>query len=151
MTTYRIGVDIGGTFTDIVALGSEHSTLGAVVGDVAAHMGLEVSPDPLPEEVFFIRSDQYSFVRRGIPSVFLSEGFKTVDPTLDGKKIYDEWMATRYHQPNDDMSQPMNFDAAVKAARINFAVGYELAMATEGPRWNPGDFFAAVARPARRP
>ena len=75
-------------------------------------MNLEVSPDPMPEEVFFVRSDQYSFVQQGVPAVFLSEGFKTVDPKLNGKSISLEWESTIYHTPQDDMKQPLNFEAA---------------------------------------
>ena len=135
------GISLLYDFKDVVALGSEHSTIGPIVDRVAQHMGVEVSPDPLPEEVFFIRSDQYSFVKKGVPSVFLSDGFKAVDPKIDGKKMSDAWEATRYHMPTDDMNQPINFDAGAKCTRINLAVGYELAQADARPRWNAGDFF----------
>ncbi len=136
------GVTLFYDFRDVVPLGAEHSSLGPVVGDVAQHFGLEVSPDPMPEEVYFIRSDQYSFVKQGVPSVFLSEGFKTVDPKLDGKKISEEWEQKYYHTPKDDMKQPyLNFNAAAKCTRVDLAIGYELAQQTERPHWNHGDFF----------
>jgi len=61
-----------------------------------------VSPDPMPEESSFIRGDQYSFVKKGVPSLAISEGFKTVDPTLDGKKITIERATTHYRTPQDD-------------------------------------------------
>ena len=138
------GVSLFYDFRDIVALGAEHSTLDHQVRDVAQHMGLEVSPDPLPDQVFFIRSDQYSFVKRGIPAVEISEGFKTVDPNLDGKKITLDWMSTHYHTPQDDMSQPLNFDAARKCTQINLAVGYEVAQAANRPHWNSGDTFGKL-------
>jgi hypothetical protein len=73
-------------FKDIVAFGEEHSSLGKLVRRAAASLDLEVSPDPMPEEVFFIRSDQYSFVRQGVPSIFVGEGFKARKPGVDGKK-----------------------------------------------------------------
>jgi hypothetical protein len=132
-------------FRDIVALGADHSNIAAIVDDVARHMRLEVSPDPTPEEVSFIRSDQYSFVKKGVPAVFINDGYKTVDPKLDGKKMWDDWEATRYHKPNDDMNQPLNFAGAVKATRVNLAVGYELAQQPGRPRWNAGDFFEKLA------
>jgi len=137
------GISLFYDFRDLVALGAEHSSLHEEVEDVAAHMGLEVSPDPLPEEVFFIRSDQYSFVKQGVPSVAISEGFKTVNPKLDGKEIALKWEATMYHTPQDDMNQPLNFVAAVKCTRANLAVGYEVAQEERRPRWNDGDFFLA--------
>jgi len=135
------GVSLFYDFRDVVALGGEHSSLSNEIEDVARHMGLQVSPDPMPEEAFFIRSDQYSFVKQGVPAVDISEGFKTVDPNLDGKKIALAWEATRYHTPQDDMQQPLNFEAAAKCTRVNLAVGYEVAQETERPHWNANDFF----------
>jgi len=135
------GISLFYDFRDLVALGVEHSSLNDEVQDVARHMGLEVSPDPLPEEVFFIRSDQYSFVKQGVPAVAIAEGFKTVDPKLNGKEINLKWERTMYHTPQDDMKQPLNFDAAVKCVRANLAVGYEVAQEDGRPHWNANDFF----------
>ena len=135
------GVSLFYDFRDIVPLGAEHSSLMNEVTQAAQHFGLEVSPDPLPEEVFFIRSDQYSFVRQGVPAVATAEGFKAVDPKIDGRKVSEEWERNVYHTPKDDMSQPLNFDAATKCTRVNFAVGYLVAQETQRPSWNKGDFF----------
>jgi Zn-dependent M28 family amino/carboxypeptidase len=135
------GVSLFYDFKDIVALGSDHNSMLHQVQDVAQHMGLEISPDPMPEENFFIRSDQYSFVKQGVPALTVSEGFKTVDPSLDGRKISIAWEQTRYHQPSDDMNQPLDFQAAQKCTRVLMAVGYEVAQAPERPAWNPGDLF----------
>lgn len=135
------GVSLFYDFKDIVALGADHSSLNRQVEDVAHHLGLEVSPDPMPEENFFVRSDQYSFVKQGVPALTVSEGFKTVDPALDGKKISVTWMTTRYHTPQDDMNQPLNFNAARLCTQVLMAIGYEVASATERPAWNPGDLF----------
>jgi Zn-dependent M28 family amino/carboxypeptidase len=135
------GISLFYEFKDIVALGSDHSSLIQEVDDVAQHMHLELSPDPMPEENFFIRSDQYSFVKQGIPALTISEGFKTVDPALDGKKITIAWETTIYHTPQDDMNQPLNFQAARLCTQVLLAVGYEVAMAPARPTWNPGDIF----------
>ena len=135
------GISVLYDFKDIVALGADHSTLNREVQDVARHMGLEVSPDPMPEENFFIRSDQYSFVKQGVPALNITEGWKTVDPALDGKKLSIAWETTRYHTPQDDMNQPLNFVAARKCTQILLAVGYEVANAPDRPTWNPGDLF----------
>ena len=135
------GITLNYDFRDVVAYGEDHSSLGKFVHQAAQHMDLEVSPDPMPEEAFFIRSDQYSLVRQGVPAVMLSEGFKTVDPALDGRKISLDWEAKIYHTPKDDMNQPLNFKAAARSTRLNFLVGYLTAQADERPEWNPGDFF----------
>jgi Zn-dependent M28 family amino/carboxypeptidase len=135
------GISLLYEFKDIVALGAEHSTLLAPVEDAAHHLGLELSPDPMPEENFFIRSDQYSFVKQGVPAVNISEGFKTVDPSLDGAKITAEWIRTRYHTPQDDMQQPLNFKAARLDTQVIFSVAYEIANTPVRPQWNKGDMF----------
>jgi Zn-dependent M28 family amino/carboxypeptidase len=129
-----------------VGIGVDHSSLSRELADVARHMNLEVSPEPMPEEVFFVRSDQYSFVQQGVPAVFLSEGFKTVDPALNGKSISLMWESTIYHTPQDDMKQKLNFEAGAKFARVDMAIGYEVAQETERPHWNAGDFFLGKFR-----
>ncbi len=133
-------------FRDAVGLGAEHSTIEKPLEDVAKHMGLELSPDPQPEEVYFVRSDQYSFVKQGVPSIDVIEGFKAVDASIDGKKVSEAWEEKYYHSPQDDMKQKLNFDAAVKATRLNLALGYELAQQEERPRWNENDFFERFAK-----
>lgn len=126
---------------DMLARGSEHSTLSAAVREAGAHTGLEVSPDPHPEGVLFIRSDQYSFVRQGVPSVFLSPGQKSSDPKMKPEEIRRAFLATRYHKPQDDMSQAFFFESGAKFARYALLLGYLIAEKTEKPAWNPDDFF----------
>jgi Peptidase family M28 len=131
-------------FNDIVALGEEHSSLGKVVREAASRMHLEVSPDPMPDEVLFIRSDQYSFVRQGVPATMILAGFKTRDPQIDGKKLMLDWEDKRYHTPKDDMAQPLDFGAALRFTRLQFLIGYLAAQTDQRPAWNPGDFFGQV-------
>ncbi|HSB75094.1 MAG TPA: M20/M25/M40 family metallo-hydrolase, partial [Terriglobales bacterium] len=127
---------------DIVALGAEHSSLNADVRQAAAIMGYQISPDPMPEEVFFIRSDQYSFVRQGIPAVDVTDGLQSSDPKLNGEQIVKKWMVTLYHTPKDNMNQPFYYDSAARCARLNFLIGYDVAEQAQPPAWNQGDFFA---------
>ena len=126
---------------DVVPLGSEHSSLGKTVAESARQMGYAISPDPMPEEVSFIRSDQYSFVLRGVPAVDITDGVKAVDPKIDGLALIKKWLVTRYHTPLDNMDQPMDFDSAAQGARLNFLVGYRVAQDAQAPTWNAGDFF----------
>lgn len=126
---------------DVTAHGAEHSTLGAAVREAATRMKVEVSPDPHPEQVFFIRSDQYSFVKQGIPSVFPSFGVKASNPKIKPDDIVARWFETTYHKPQDDMSQSFDFESGAKFARYSFLVGYVVAQQNEKPAWNPRDFF----------
>lgn len=131
---------------DVVAFGASHSSLDAVVREAAGQMGFEVGPDPFPEEVLFVRSDQYSFVRKGVPAVMLSAGIHSADQRIDGRARLLEWLRTVYHSPQDDTRQPMDFDAAARIARVNFLVGDIVAEAPTRPTWKPGDFFGARFR-----
>jgi hypothetical protein len=126
---------------DIVPLGAEHSSLNEDVRRAATWLGYEISPDPMPEEVLFIRSDQYSFVRQGVPAVVIFDGSKSTDPKLDGEVILKRWLTSIYHTPKDNMDQPFDFESAAKAARLNFLVGFEVAEQAVPPAWNVGDFF----------
>ena len=129
---------------DIVPYGAQHSSLLAPVTKAAQHLGIGIAEDPIPEQVLFIRSDHYSFVRQGIPSLFIKSGFKTGDPALDGSKINAGYRRDVYHKPNDDMKQPFDFEAGAQHARLNFLTGWLVAQDTARPAWNPGDFFGQL-------
>jgi NAD(P)-dependent dehydrogenase (short-subunit alcohol dehydrogenase family) len=112
-----------------------------VIEEAIAKEGFTLTPDPMPEEVIFIRSDQYSFVKQGVPSVFLVPGFTAADPDGDGEKLWREFLRTHYHQPSDDLTRPVDWPSAVRFARANVRIGYAIAEEEERPTWNEGDFF----------
>jgi len=126
---------------DVIAFGAEHSSLEQTIDEVVASEGFELAPDPIPEQVLFIRSDQYSFVKKGVPSVFLVPGFTSTDPAIDGGALFNAHLKTHYHQPSDDLSRPIDWDSALRFARANVRIGYAVAEEDERPAWNDGDFF----------
>ena len=127
---------------DIVPYGALHSSLSRQVEATAGYMGLGIAPDPFPEQVVFIRSDHYSFIRQGIPALFIKSGFKTVaSDTIDRSHSDVDWRRTTYHTPQDDMSQPFDFTAATTHVKVNFLIGLLVAEDPARPVWNPGDFF----------
>lgn len=132
---------------DVVALGAEHSTIGGDVAGAAKEMGYDLTPDPMPEEVAFIRSDQYSFVLQGVPAVDVEDGIHATDPKINGLEVIRKWLVTRYHTPLDNMEQPIDFDSAAKGAVMNFLVGYQIAQHDAAPEWNKGDFFGTTFGP----
>jgi hypothetical protein len=128
-------------FSDIVGYGSEHSTLGRSVEQVADQMGLLLSPDPYPNRGTFTGSDHYSFVQQGVPAIFLLQGVgKQADGRL-GKDVWDSWMSTHYHQPSDDMKQAIDFGACAKFAEVYRRLLLQVANAPDAPRWYAGDVF----------
>jgi hypothetical protein len=126
---------------DLAALGAENSTLGRYAAGAAKAAGFRLSPDPQPEEVRFIRSDQYSFVKQGIPAITFKHGLSAKDPGIDGRKIVTEWLQAKYHQAGDDAAQKLDYDSIARWAEANLFLVREIANAKERPRWNEGDFF----------
>jgi hypothetical protein len=130
-------------FQDVIAFGAEHSTMGPAVARAAEKMGLTLSADPLPAEGLFTRSDHYSFVKQGIPSVFLMTGFKN-----GGEKAFKDFLATHYHKVSDQTSLPFNWEAAAKFARVNTLIAAEIANADDAPKWYANSFFGKQFAPS---
>ena len=126
---------------DVVAFGAEHSSLGAAVEVAAGELGIGLSPDFAPEESYFVRTDHYPFVKRGIPALYLDHGLQSGDPALDGATLVQTWMNETYHKPADDLSQSFDWSAGADFARLNLLVAWKIASDAERPRWNEGDFF----------
>ena len=127
---------------DVVPYGAQHSSLSKQVAQATKILNLKVSPDPFPEQVVFVRSDHFSFIKKGIPALFIKSGFMTVPTdTIDRSKSDVAWRTTTYHTPQDDMSQPFDFQAAATHVKLNFLIGYFVANDSVAPTWNKGDFF----------
>jgi hypothetical protein len=124
--------------TKVVAIGGEHTTLGPILDRAAKLAGLELIPDPIPAEVVFVRSDQFSFVKQGVPAVFPVSGN---DGSADGTSEVGHWRVEHYHSPNDDMSQPFDWPSGARFTSMAFWAAWMAADAKDAPRWNPGDFF----------
>jgi Zn-dependent M28 family amino/carboxypeptidase len=137
-------------FTDVVAFGADRSGIGPAVRRAAERVGLKLSGDPMPEEGLFTRSDHYRFVEVGVPAVFLMTGFAN-----GGEKAFRSFLANCYHKPCDDLSQPIDYVAGAKFARINYEITRELTDMAKRPTWNAGDFFgekyAGANAPTRAP
>jgi hypothetical protein len=131
-------------FKNIIALGSEHSSLGGIVARAAERIKVGIVPDPTPEQNYFTRSDQYSFIRHGIPALSIKLGTGSFNPAEDPRAIVATFLKERYHKVSDDLGQLINFDAAARFARLNYMIGVEIANAPQRPSWNAGDFFGDV-------
>jgi len=126
---------------DVIALGAEHTTLGDPSIAAAKEAGFEVSPDPQPEEVRFIRSDQYSFVQQGIPAITYKAGVHSSDPSVDGEKVTKNWLREVYHTVNDNPDQKLDYASGARWAEANLLLTIAVANADEKPAWKKGDFF----------
>lgn len=131
-------------FADVIAFGSTHSTMGEIVAKAAKKVNIELSEDPMPEQALFTRSDHYSFVKAGIPSVFLMTGFKSTDESIDGGAVFGDFLKHHYHQHSDEISLPINYQSAANFAMVNMMIGLEIANQAERPHWYSGDFFGVT-------
>jgi hypothetical protein len=129
-------------FTDVIAFGADHSTIGAMVADAGRSMGISVSPDPMPEEAIFTRSDHYMFVRRGVPAVLLMTGHAN-----GGKGHWDAFLGKTYHSPKDDLSQKIDWDSGARYALLNYRIARAMADTPNRPMWLQGDYFGDLFDP----
>ncbi len=126
-------------FEDMVVFGADRSTLGPIVRKAVGAMDLPVSPDPMPEEGIFVRSDHFRFVQKGIPSVFLWPGQKG-----PGKAAVEDFMSHRYHRVGDEIDQGIDWSQGPRFVSVNYAIAREIADAPEWPVWNRGDYFGTL-------
>jgi len=129
-------------FTDVTAFGADHSTIGAVVAEAGRSMGIAVSPDPMPQEAIFTRSDHYMFVRKGVPAVLLMTGHAN-----GGKAIWEAYLGKTYHSPQDDLTQKIDWDAGARYAILNYRIARAMADALQRPMWLQGDYFGDLYDP----
>lgn len=126
----------------ITAYGTDESDLGPQFIQVAKKFGIGTARDPEPARNAFIRSDQYSFIRKGIPAMT----FKFhAEPGTPEHKVLAEWRSTRYHAPSDDLRQPVVIEDAVKFNQVMAAFIQQVADRPAAPKWNPKSFFRRYA------
>lgn len=127
--------------TDVVPFGVQHSSLQRVLERAAREVGFTISADPFPEESVFVRSDQYEFVRKGIPAVYLDSGIVATDPAVDGKKLFGDFLEKTYHGVDDEVTLPIHYPTAARLADLNLRIGLMIANDPQRPTWNEGDWL----------
>ncbi|HNU07717.1 MAG TPA: M28 family peptidase, partial [Pyrinomonadaceae bacterium] len=152
-TAANINID-GGNFLgltrDYGALGADRSSLWEIVSDVLKSRNMTFLPDAYPEQGFFFRSDHFPFAKMGVPALSIQDGDDYVGKPRDfGKKFFDEYNRTNYHQPSDEFSEDWRFDGMVQSLDISFSIGMAISDEKKLPRYNKGDEFAN-AQPNRK-
>jgi Zn-dependent M28 family amino/carboxypeptidase len=143
---------------DVVPIGVDHSSLGAAAQHAAEAVGMPVSKDPFPEEAVFVRSDQYAFVRSGVPALMLDGGVvpaassagKEANASTLPLLAQREFLRRCYHRPCDDARQPIQYEDAVHLAGYAARLARDIADAPDAPHWKAGDFFGTQFGPAGR-
>jgi Zn-dependent M28 family amino/carboxypeptidase len=130
----------------LTVLGLDDSDLGDRVRQIAQSHGVRVQPDPEPLRNLFVRSDQYNFIRHGIPSVIMSIA---PEPGSPDQKLFKDWLTQRYHAPSDDLNQPVDLGAAAKYEEIVRALLVDIVNSDHRPEWKPDSFFRRYAEPVK--
>jgi len=123
--------------------GLAESDLGDAATRAAESFGVRVQPDLQPLRNSFIRSDQYNFVRHGIPSLNMEIGFEPGSPQ---QTIFKDWLTNHYHAPSDDTNQPVDLSAAALYEEVMRKLLIAVADADARPQWKADSFFRRYAR-----
>jgi Zn-dependent M28 family amino/carboxypeptidase len=129
----------------VMVLGLDESELGDDIRTVAQGLGIAVQADPEPQRNRFIRSDQYSFIREGVPALAMKVGYEEGSPEA---KIAADWTRERYHGPADDLAQPIDRTAAVLFTDLTGKLCVQVANRAAKPEWKAESFFKRFAKPA---
>jgi len=128
---------------ELMVLGLDESDLSDDIRAVAEAMHLEIQADPEPQRNRFVRSDQYSFIRAGIPALSMKVGYELNSPEA---AVAQRWTAERYHQPSDDLKQPVDRTAADTYIEVVRRLGLHIANRPDRPKWNDSSFFKRFAQ-----
>ena len=126
----------------LTVYGLAESDLGDRVKQVGDHLNVQIQADPLPLLNVFIRSDQYNFVRHGVPSLMIDVGAAPGTPEAATIKA---WRTERYHAPSDDANQPVNLATAAGYEELIRALVIEVANDPKRPQWKQDSFFRRYA------
>ncbi len=126
-------------FLEVQGMGE--STLGNDARGAFQANDIEVQYDKQPDENRFVRSDQVNFVKQGIPALAFKFGWTPDSPEM---KTFNDWVATRYHKPSDDLNQPVD---KVAAAQFTSVLAQLMVRVANGPRpeWYPESSFALAS------
>jgi Zn-dependent M28 family amino/carboxypeptidase len=132
-------------FHILTVYGLDESDLGKQVRAVAEPLGIRIQRDLEPERNVFIRSDQYNFIRHGIPALAMKVGY---DPGTPEQKLFKDWLTQRYHAPSDDLDQPIDLTAAAGYEEIIRGLMVAIANNPTRPQWKQDSFFRRYATAA---
>jgi hypothetical protein len=142
-----IGTEIYGPVKRVVGFGAEHSDLGSIFEDVAAATGNIVTPDPMPEENAFVRSDHYAFVKKGVPALMLLGGpAGDVSIWIPRAK---KWLETDYHSPSDTVKPDWDWTGPQTLAQLGLVIGLRVSNADAMPAWRASSQFNKPRSPAK--
>jgi len=139
------GLNQWGLTSDVVVIGLGNSELDDYARVAAAEQARLLRPDPEPEKGFYYRSDHFNFAKQGVPAFYAEAGIDYIGkPAGYGKQKRDEYTATYYHSPQDEILPGWDLSGAVQDLELFMTIGYRVAEAAKMPEWRPGNEFKAI-------
>lgn len=139
------GLNYYGLMKDFTIVGFGQSELDDIAGEIAESQGRYVMPDPEPGKGYFFRSDHFQFAKVGVPAIFASGTYESMDRGVEYiDKLQEDHLANRYHRPADELSTAWEFAGIQQDALLFYEMGWRLANSDEWPQWKPGSEFKSI-------
>ena len=143
-------LNVDGATRDIVLVGGGKSELEDYLARAAKVQGRAVKPEPTPEKGYYFRSDHFSFAKLGVPMLYTDPGEDLVNGGVArGKALSEDYVANRYHSPQDEYDPNWDWAGAVQDLDLWYAIGRELADGNAWPNWRPTSEFRVVRDQSR--
>ena len=138
-------MNIVGPTNDVTVIGYGSSTMEDFLSVAAEAQGRRLEDEPTPEKGFFFRSDHFNFAKFGVPVLYAKGGIDHVTEGSDyGRQRQAEHIATRYHQPSDEIHDGWDFDGLAQDLELYHAVASALANSSQWPEWSEKSAFRQI-------
>ncbi len=136
------GLNIWGRTEDMIVVGYGQSDLEQTLADAIAPMNRRIAPDSEPEKGYYYRSDHFPFAKKGVPALYADSGVEYRDrPAGWGLERRKEYVAQRYHKPQDQYDATWDLSGAAEDMEALFRVGLTLANSEHAPQWSEKSEF----------
>ena len=145
------GLGYYGLMKDLTVIGYGQSELDDLAESIAKKQGRYIMPDTEPGKGYFFRSDHFSFAKVGIPAIFASGTYESLEKGVEyvtQKKA--EFNSTSYHKPADEIDESWSFDGMQQDGQLFFEMGLELSKENKIIRWKEGSEFKSIRTKSKR-
>jgi Zn-dependent M28 family amino/carboxypeptidase len=135
----------GGKAHDMGLSGTGQSEMEDVLATALKTQNRVISPDPEPEKGHFYRSDHFSLAKAGVPAISPGDGEDLiVGGKAAAKKLRDDYVINRYHQPSDEFDPKWETSGLVENVEVLHTLGNTLANSAIWPNWYKDSEFRAA-------
>ncbi len=100
---------------DIMAVGAKYSSLEDIIKNILEKQDLDYSYFSMSNQGFFYRSDQFSFARQGIPSIWISAG----ENYVSGQNKIKDFFLGNYHTVKDQYNPDWPLESLKQTVEVS--------------------------------